>query len=152
MIIMIIIIIYHKGQDMETKIFDEILPDEAKDIRIKVFVKEQGFREEFDKTDDIATHIVMYDNDQAIATCRFYKRENDYLLGRIAVIKEYRGKHIGAKLIQSAENEIAKRGGKIIAIHSQLRAKDFYLKQGYKGNGESDFDEGCPHIWVYKNL
>ena len=35
------------------------LPDEAKEIRIKVFVEEQGFKQEFDELDSICTHQWM---------------------------------------------------------------------------------------------
>ena len=38
---------------METKIYNQ-LPDEAKEIRLEVFLKEQGFEEEFD---DIAKRL-----------------------------------------------------------------------------------------------
>lgn len=136
---------------MEAKIYDA-LPDEAKNIRITVFVEEQGFNEEFDSVDDIATHIVMYDSEEPIATCRFYIKDGSYLLGRIAVIREYRGKHIGALLISKAEEEIKKRGGRKTVIHAQTRAKDFYLKQGYIDSGKNDTEEGCPHVWLFKNL
>ena len=136
---------------MEIKLFDK-LPDEAKDIRVTVFVEEQGFNEEFDSVDDSATHIVMYDSEEPIATCRFYIKDGSYLLGRIAVIREYRGKHIGALLISKAEEEIKKRGGRKTVIHAQTRAKDFYLKQGYIDSGKNDFEEGCPHVWLFKNL
>ena len=30
--------------------------------------------------------------------------------------------------------------------------KEFYEKQGYQVFGEEDFDEGCPHIWMYKDI
>lgn len=136
---------------MEIKLFDK-LPDEAKNIRITVFVEEQGFNEEFDSVDDIATHIVMYDSEEPIATCRFYIKDGSYLLGRIAVIREYRGKHIGALLISKAEEEIKKRGGRKTVIHAQTRAKDFYVKQGYTDSGKNDTEEGCPHVWLFKNL
>lgn len=136
---------------MEIKLFDK-LPDEAKNIRITVFVEEQGFNEEFDSVDDIATHIVMYDSEEPIATCRFYIKDGSYLLGRIAVIREYRGKQIGALLISKSEEEIKKRGGRKTVIHAQTRAKDFYLKQGYIDSGKNDTEEGCPHVWLFKNL
>lgn len=45
---------------METKIYNQ-LPDEAKEIRLEVFVKEQGFEEEFDDIDETAAHIVLFD-------------------------------------------------------------------------------------------
>lgn len=136
---------------MEIKLFDK-LPDEAKNIRITVFVEEQGFNEEFDSVDDIATHIVMYDSEEPIATCRFYIKDGSYLLGRIAVIREYRGKHIGALLISKAEEEIKKRGGRKTVIHAQTRAKDFYVKQGYTDSEKPDYEEGCPHVWLYKDI
>ena len=48
---------------METKIYNQ-LPDEAKEIRLEVFVKEQGFEEEFDDIDKTAAHIVLFDGDR----------------------------------------------------------------------------------------
>lgn len=45
---------------MNTKIFTTF-PQEAKDIRIEVFVKEQGFKNEFDEIDTISHHIVAFD-------------------------------------------------------------------------------------------
>lgn len=137
---------------MQIKIFEKELPEDAKFIRTRVFVEEQGFKEEFDSADNIATHIVLYDEGRAVATCRFFARDKDFLIGRIAVVKEYRGRHIGAMLIKTAEEEIKKKGGRRLAIHSQKRAKDFYIKQGYVAESEEDLDEGCPHIWVYKNI
>lgn len=42
---------------MNTKIFTT-LPQDAKDIRIEVFMNEQGFENEFDEIDTISHHIV----------------------------------------------------------------------------------------------
>ena len=49
---------------MTVKIYDS-LPKEALDIRIEVFVSEQGFIDKPDETDKVATHMVMYDGDKA---------------------------------------------------------------------------------------
>ena len=43
---------------METKIYNQ-LPDEAKEIRLEVFVKEQGFEEEFDDIDETAASCCL---------------------------------------------------------------------------------------------
>ena len=43
---------------MQVKIYDE-LPLEAKKIREDVFIKEQGFNEEFDIIDKTAKHILI---------------------------------------------------------------------------------------------
>ena len=136
---------------MEIKIYDS-LPEDARTIRIKVFVEEQGFKEEFDSVDDSATHIVAYDGATPVATCRFFIKDGSYLLGRIAVLKEYRGKHVGAFIMQEAQAQIAALGGKRILIHAQRQARDFYVKQGYTDSGKTDYEEGCPHVWLYKDI
>lgn len=133
--------------------YENELPKEARKIRETVFVKEQGFKEEFDSTDNISTHLVAFDGDKEAGTCRYYKDEKgDYFLGRLAVMKEYRSKGVGAALVKAAEKSISSKDGKVLKLHSQLQARKFYEKQGYKPYGESDFDEGCPHIWMSKNL
>lgn len=43
---------------MFIKIYDEI-PEEAKTIREAVFIKEQGFKDEFDEIDDVAKHVLL---------------------------------------------------------------------------------------------
>lgn len=130
----------------------EHLPKEALKIRETVFVKEQGFHNEFDEIDSYARHLVLFDEKIPIATCRFFRRESceDYYIGRIAVIKEYRGKNIGASLLKAAEAQIRNLGGKRILLHAQCRAKEFYEKQGYRSYGEIDSEQTCPHIWMYK--
>lgn len=136
---------------MHSNIYDK-LPEEVQEIREEVFMKEQGFCDEFDETDMHAKHLVLYDENIPIATCRFYKRDlsEDYIIGRIAVIKQYRGRNIGACLLAEAEAEIRKMGGKRIFLHAQKRVEKFYEKQGYSGYGEIDLDENCPHIWMKK--
>ena len=128
---------------MITKSYDT-LPQCAKDIRINVFIKEQGFQEEFDKLDGISDHLVTFDGDKPCATVRFYEQDGIYYIGRLAVLKEYRSKHLGAKIV----NE----GGKEIRLQSQVQAMPFYQKQGYVPFGERDFDEDCPHQWMKKKI
>ena len=136
---------------MRVAIFDN-LPAQARQIRQEVFVEEQGFQSEFDEVDKSATHLLIFDQDQAIATCRYYYdfSLNAYLVGRIAVIKAYRGKQIGALLMQAAQKEIDKKGKRKMLVHAQTRAQLFYEKQGFTAFGEIDDDEGCPHIWMKK--
>lgn len=134
---------------MNTKIFTT-LPQEAKNIRIEVFMKEQGFENEFDDIDDISFHIVVFDEERPIGTCRFFKENNHYTIGRVAVLKKYRNLHIGNSLLESAENEIKKLNGDLIVVHAQVRIRSFYEKQGYIQFGQIDDDEGVPHVWMKK--
>lgn len=56
---------------MKTQIYST-LPQEARRIREEVFVREQGFENEFDETDQRAFHLVLYDGEIPVAVCRFF--------------------------------------------------------------------------------
>ena len=128
------------------------LPPEAIAIREEVFMKEQGFQDEFDAIDASATHLVLFDNKTPVGTCRFYTEDGVYLIGRIAVIKSHRGKHLGATLLEAAEAAIRSDGGTLTRLHAQCRAQTFYEQQGYRAFGEIGLDEGCPHNKKKKRL
>lgn len=138
---------------MQYKIFDK-LPEAAVNIRKTVFMDEQGFCDEFDETDQCAKHIIIFDGEIPVGTCRFFKdtEKEAYLIGRIAVLKQYRGKNFGAELLKIAEAQIKRHGGRQILLHAQKQAAPFYNKQGYRTFGDPDFDEGCPHVWMKKEL
>ena len=130
------------------------LPEEAKTIRLSVFIAEQGFDVEFDDKDDKAVHFVMYDDIVPVATCRiFYDNERKaYIIGRVAVVKQYRSKHLGSMIMVEAENYIKSIGGKNIGVSAQCRVSDFYKKLGYTEEGEMYYDEFCPHIFMRKTV
>ena len=77
---------------MHIKHFDT-LPEDAVFIRKEVFVKEQGFKNEFDEKDNEAHFLVGYECNKPVATCRIFydTAKNIYIFGRIAVLKPYRG-------------------------------------------------------------
>lgn len=140
-----------KKNDYEHKNFTT-LPQDAKNIRIEVFMKEQGFENEFDEIDNLCHHIVAFDEGKPIGTCRFFKENNHYTIGRVAVLKEYRNQHIGNLLLKSAEKEIKRINGDVIVVHAQVRVSSFYEKQGYIQFGQIDDDEGVPHVWMKKKI
>ncbi len=133
----------------------EGLPDEARQIRQMVFVEEQGFCEEFDQTDDEAVHFIVYMEDsQPVATCRvFWNTDvNGYVLGRFAVLREYRGKNIGAAMMREVEKYVQKVGGESLALHAQCQVSGFYQKLGFVEYGEVEDEQGCPHVWMKKEI
>ena len=77
-------------------------------------MKEQGFKYEFDETDRLAKHMLLFEDDIPVATCRFFfSVERDcYVIGRIAVSKEFRGKQYGEKMLQGAEKQLVISGVK----------------------------------------
>lgn len=128
------------------------LSEDEKMIRETVFIEEQKFKIEFDDTDDIAMHIVMYIDNNPVGCCRLYKQENEYHIGRIAVLKPYRGKGYGEKILLNAERVAKEKGADSISLSAQVRASGFYEKLGYKKHGEIYFDEYCEHIAMKKDI
>ncbi len=117
-------------------------------IRREVFVKEQGIEEsiEIDKFDDIATHIILYYDGKPVGTGRFYYDGKDYRLGRIAVLKEYRGKGFGKLITKELIKYALKKNAERIVIHSQKYLEDFYKSLGFKSVGKVFMEAGIPHI------
>lgn len=139
---------------MELKVFSS-LPEAAKQIREKVFIEEQGFTVEFDDIDETAVHLVLFDeNSVPVATCRIFRdcEKDSYVLGRLAVIKEYRGKKLGAVMLNEAERYVKQNGGKRIVLHAQQRVTEFYKKSGFQEFGDVDYEENCPHIHMKKYI
>lgn len=138
---------------MEIKVFNS-LPKDALDLRITVFVDEQGFVDEVDEADSFATHLVMYDNEKPIATCRFFLKEDNetYMFGRLCVLKEYRGKSLGREMLKKVEEVVKEKGGKAIILHSQYHAKDFYIRCGFTQQGDIDYEQNKPHAWMRKEV
>lgn len=121
----------------------------SREIREEVFVKEQEYpiELEFDEADENCWHLVLTDNEKAIATARLLKlSEGVFKPGRIAVLKEYRGKNIGAELLTLIIEKAKEMGAKELHIGAQTYAVGFYEKFGFKTTGEEYMDEHIPHI------
>ena len=93
-----------------------------------------SLREEFDGHDgDESKYIVLLDDTYPVATCRFYELDQrSALVGRVVVLPEYRGLHLGSRVICEAEKWITELGYTIIRIDSRVEAVGFYEKLGYK--------------------
>lgn len=124
------------------------LEHDAKSIRESVFIQEQNIAEadEWDELDALSIHFIVYDANVAIATARLLENNS---VGRVAVLKEYRGKGIGRLLIldiiQTAKNE--QRA--FLKLSSQVHAIQFYESLGFQFQGEQYLDCGIPHIDMY---
>lgn len=137
---------------MEFKVYD-MLPKEAVKIREDVFITEQGFKNELDETDKIARHILLFVDGVPAAVCRiFTDNGKSWHIGRVAVVKEQRGKGLGKAIMERAEEEIRRLGGVRAELSGQTRVADFYRKLGYTQTGEEYLDEYCPHIAFFKDL
>ena len=137
-------------------------------VRDQVFTKEQGFPAEIDHDaqDQTAWQLVLYadlsDNSdnanhakkQAIGTLRFFVNdEGEYQIGRVALLKAYRGQKLGQLMMKEALKKCAVLGESDIAIlHAQVYAKGFYEAYGFCEEGEAFLEEGEPHILMRRSL
>lgn len=130
------------------------LPQEAVLVRTKVFVEEQGFKNEFDEIDGSALHLVAFEGKAPIGTCRlFFSAERDcFVLGRLAVLKAGRGEGVGQALVRECERCVRESGGDRVELLAQVGAQGLYEKLGFRTLDERCDDEGCPHVWMRKDL
>ena len=101
-------------------------------IREAVFVKEQGFQNEFDDIDSYAHHVTVYVDGQAAGCGRCFLQDDTYVIGRLAVLAPFRHQHLGSKILQELEDEILRQGGHTAVLDAQCRAIPFYEENGYE--------------------
>lgn len=120
----------------------------VKKIRTAVFTNEQGAdgKAEFDKFDETADFALLYENEKAVATARVVFTEKGYKIGRIAVLKECRGKGYGAEIVKAVCKKAFDYGAENIFVDAQNYAVPFYEKLGFKVIGSEIIDRGLPHI------
>lgn len=91
---------------------------------------------EIDAHDGESCHyILVLDDIYPVATCRWFEvREGVAEIGRVVVLPEYRGKHLGQAVVAEAEKWMREVGVKKIEISSRVNAASFYEKMGYRFN------------------
>lgn len=136
---------------MKFEFYNELNVD-AKMIREKVFMQEQGFENEFDDIDSSCLHLVVYKEGKPIGCARMFSENQDMILGRIAVLKEYRHLHIGSDILNALESKAKEFNYHTVSLSAQVRAMPFYQKNGYKAYGEEYLDEYCPHLHMKKEI
>ena len=85
-------------------------------------------------------------DETAIGTARWRRTEKGVKLERFAILAAYRGNKYG-ELLLSKVIEDATNAGDYLYLHAQLKAVNFYGRQGFKKVGPQ-FEE-C-NIWHYK--
>lgn len=127
--------------------------EDAKAIRHTVFVEEQGFEDEFDDIDPIAHHLVVYSDDNAVATGRVFPgKGKQYIIGRVAVLQPYRSEGFGRIVMENLENQARALGAESVYLAAQSQACGFYESLGYTPCGEMFLEQSCPHVPMQKSL
>jgi predicted GNAT family N-acyltransferase len=114
-------------------------------VREAVFVQEQGIPAdlEWDDRDADAFHLIaLTDDDQAIGVARLL---DDGRIGRMAVLRPWRGQGIGTRLLAAMCERAARAGFEKVFLHAQLSALSFYRRRGFVPAGEPFDEAGIPH-------
>ena len=108
-------------------------------VRIEVFMKEQGFQNEFDEIDAVATHLTVYVDGELAGCARCFPHQ-------------FRHQGLGGVLLQEMEKLVKSRGGNRCLLDAQCRACSFYERYGYTVCGQEHMDEHVPHVQMEKIL
>ena len=126
---------------------------DALKIRYDVFVTEQGvsIADEIDELEDKTIHVVLYKEDEPIATARIYAIDADtYKVQRVAVQEKVRKQGFGAILMTEVEKKVMELGGRNITLGAQNTAIPFYERIAYTIEGAEFMDAGIPHHTMTK--
>jgi YbgC/YbaW family acyl-CoA thioester hydrolase len=122
----------------------------AAPLRTEVFVDEQGVDQalEWDAQDAQCLHAVLCNRLGApVATGRLLPAVNGVAkIGRMAVKRVLRGQRLGDQVLSALMDAARQRGDTEILLHAQCSAEKFYLRQGFRRQGDVFMEADMPHI------
>jgi predicted GNAT family N-acyltransferase len=117
----------------------------VRSVRQAVFVTEQKVPEEleWDDADEGAYHVLATTLDgRPVGTGRL---KLDCHIGRMAVVKTWRGRGVGSAILEMLIDFARKEGCGEVRLHAQTHALDFYARFGFAAIGERFDEAGIPH-------
>lgn len=127
----------------ETMGWDQARADAAP-IRFAVFVDEQKVPAEIelDEHDAACLHAIARSEGRAVGTGRLLP---DGHIGRMAVLKAWRGQGVGAAMLTVLIDAARARGDRAVALSAQTHALGFYRRFGFINEGPEYIEAGIPH-------
>ena len=94
--------------------------------------------------DDVeAVHFLALEDGYAIGTARLLA---DGQIGRVAVLRDWRGMNVGDALMQAVIAEAERRGLREQKLTAQVHATRFYERLGFEVVSEEFLEAGIPHV------
>jgi len=150
---------YQKSDLIITIIDNSSRLEKAMEVRINVFVCEQGVPEEeeidgydFNPWDhNKAVHFLAELQGVSVGTARVILPDSQNnqitpLIQRVAVLKQFRGNNYGHKIMEKVHDYIKNKNYKAAELSAQTYAIEFYEKLGYESYGDLYIDAGIEHI------
>mgnify|MGYP001184729344 FL=1 len=116
-------------------------------LRRAVFIEEQAVPEalEVDGLDAGAIHLLATLDGRPVGTARLLVDGDHAKIGRVAVLRELRGRGIGAAIMREAVAALRRRGVREARLGAQVHALAFYEGLGWEAHGPEFDDAGIPH-------
>jgi predicted GNAT family N-acyltransferase len=117
----------------------------CREVREQVFIIEQNVprEDEWDALDARSRHVLARDlHGNPVGTGRLTP---DAAIGRMAVLKDWRSKHVGAALVHTLLEQARALGYSTIECHSQTHAIPFYERFGFETIGDEYLECAIPH-------
>jgi predicted GNAT family N-acyltransferase len=97
--------------------------------------------------------IGAFENNELIGCCILSPKNDETIqLRQMAVKTNYRGRRIGAEIIEFAEKVAKENNYAILMMHARNGVVGFYKKNGYQITGNEFFEVGIPHYKMQKQL
>lgn len=123
-----------------------------KAVRTEVFIIEQQIpeSEEWDDDDAPADHVLARSpTGQPVGTARLTP---DGRIGRMAVLRDWRGLGVGEALLRFLIERAQARGMRRLSLHAQVHAIPFYARSGFVAQGDTYLECEIPHQTMVLNL
>ncbi len=130
--------------DIRIEVVDWESCEALRDIRRAVFIDEQRVpvEEEWDDYDRTAVHFLMSAAGAPAGTARLLP---DGHIGRVAILRSWRGKGLGEKLMRAVMEHACRLGMQVLALSAQTQALDFYRRLGFRICSNEYMEAGIPH-------
>jgi predicted GNAT family N-acyltransferase len=130
-------------------------PAEARELRRRVFVEEQGVAaaEEWDAHDEPGAdtlHFVARAGERALGCARLRSLDGAAKIERVAVLRDARTHGVGRALMEAAETAAWRRGAARLRIHAQSAVVPFYERLGWRALGPEFLEADIPHRTMEK--
>ncbi|WP_214829234.1 GNAT family N-acetyltransferase [Exiguobacterium algae] len=132
---------------------DESLITQARVVREKVFIGEQGIDPdlEYDTLDPQCIHFVGTIGDSPVTTARLRPIEETVgKVERVATIQDFRGNGYAKEIMLEIERVAKHHHLHELRLGAQLTALPFYEKLGYEAYGPEFLDADLPHRMMKK--
>ena len=109
--------------------------------------------DQYDCINDICDHfLIKYKNDN-VGTIRCLKINDSIIkLQRFGFYKEYRHLGFGSETLRYIEDYYKKKGYYHLILDAQVKAYQFYIKNGYQKISDEFMEAGIMHIKMEKKL